>query len=191
MNVNNRQDKCVKGWEDRWVRFRIALKVAGIEPKLHDYCRGWLLGFFSYLKPARYPQADETNVREYLQRLADSGKEMWQVKQAEESLRIFLQAVEPVGWAKMWPDGMLPKSLKERLPFLCHPSLGERVRYPYRAGVAGAFGCEYDDDLHTRAQQTGTRGAKSAGLKSKTAFNPGGHRSQRRYEDKEILIPFP
>ncbi len=116
MNVNNRQDKCVKGWEDRWVRFRIALKVAGIEPKLHDYCRGWLLGFFSYLKPARYPQADETNVREYLQRLADSGKEMWQVKQAEESLRIFLQAVEPVGWAKMWPDGMLPKSLKERLP---------------------------------------------------------------------------
>jgi len=28
-------------WEDRWVRFRMALKVRGVEPGHHDYYRGW------------------------------------------------------------------------------------------------------------------------------------------------------
>ena len=31
------------------------------------------------------------------------GKEIWQVKQAEKSLRVFYQEVEPTGWAKNWP----------------------------------------------------------------------------------------
>jgi hypothetical protein len=46
-------------WESRWIRFRLALKQAGVEPKVHDYYRGWVLGFLGYLKPKRFSQAQE------------------------------------------------------------------------------------------------------------------------------------
>jgi len=35
------------------------------------------------------------------------GKEIWLVKQAEKSLRVFYQEVEPTGWAKNWPVDLM------------------------------------------------------------------------------------
>lgn len=98
------------------MRFRMALTQAGVEPKTHDYCRAWLLGFFSFSKPLKFSQVDFLHVRGYLQHLADQNKELWQVKQAEESLKVFFQHVEPGRWAKNWPPDLLPVSLKESLP---------------------------------------------------------------------------
>jgi hypothetical protein len=40
MNVNGRTAAV---WDDRWVRFRMALKIRGVEPGHHDYYRGWVL----------------------------------------------------------------------------------------------------------------------------------------------------
>jgi len=74
---------------------------------MHDYCRGWVWGFLGFIKPARFSQAELSSVEGYLQKLAEAGKEIWQVKQAEESLRIFYQDVEPSTWAKRWPDGLI------------------------------------------------------------------------------------
>jgi len=102
-------------WENRWVRLRMALKVAGVEPKMHDYCRGWVWGLLGNIRPKKFYQAVESDIRGYLIRLADGGKELWQVKQAEESLRVFYQEVEPAIWAKNWPGDLLPSSLKERM----------------------------------------------------------------------------
>ena len=82
---------------------------------MHDYCRGWVLGFLGYLKPKKFSQALEGDVRGYLQKLADGGKTMWQVIQAQEALRTFFCDVEPVSWARNWPEDLVPKSLKERL----------------------------------------------------------------------------
>jgi hypothetical protein len=68
-------------WENRWVRFRMALKVAGVEPRMHEFCRGWVFGF---IKPAKYSQAELGQVEGYLQKLAGEGKKIWQVRQAAE-----------------------------------------------------------------------------------------------------------
>ena len=94
-------------WEHRWVRFRLALKVAGVEPEAHDFCRAWILGFLGFIKPARFSQVGVDAVEEYLQNLAEKGKEKWQVRQAEEALRVFYQDVEPTGWAKQWSEDLV------------------------------------------------------------------------------------
>ena len=72
-------------WENRWVRFRMALKVAGVEPRVHNYCRGWVLGFLGFIKPAKFSQAELGQVEGYLQKLAGEGKEIWQVRHAESA----------------------------------------------------------------------------------------------------------
>ena len=99
-------------WENRWVRFRMALKIAGVEPRMHEYCRGWVFGFLGFIKPAKFSQAEPGHVEGYLQRLAGESKKIWQVRQAEESLRVFYQEVEPAGWAKRWPVDLMKKVLR-------------------------------------------------------------------------------
>jgi len=85
----------------------MALTVAGVEPRMHDFCRGWILGFMGFIKPTKFSQAGLSDMEGFLQKLAGEGKEIWQVKQAEESLRIFYQEVEPTGWAKNWPVDLM------------------------------------------------------------------------------------
>jgi len=68
----------------------MALKQSGMEPKMHDCCRGRGPDFLGYLKPKRFSQAEEDDVRGYMQKLADGGKAMWQGIQAQEALRRFL-----------------------------------------------------------------------------------------------------
>jgi len=53
-------------WESRWVRFRMALKVTGVEPRIHGYCQGWVLGVLR-LKPVKFSQAELGQVEGYLQ----------------------------------------------------------------------------------------------------------------------------
>ena len=106
------QEKTIKHasaavWESRWLRFRMALTVAGVEPRMHDYCRGWVWGFLGFIKPAKFSQAENGQVEGYLQKLAGEGKEIWQVRQAEEALRVFYREVEPAEWARNWPSDLM------------------------------------------------------------------------------------
>ena len=94
-------------WENRWIRFRMALTVAGVEPRMHDFCRGWILGFLGFIKPSKFSQAGIGQVEAYLQKLAGEGKQIWQVRQAEEALRVFYREVEPAGWARNWPVDLM------------------------------------------------------------------------------------
>ncbi|MEI8311947.1 MAG: integron integrase, partial [Verrucomicrobiota bacterium] len=73
----------------------------------HDFCRGWILGFLGFIKPSKFSQAELCQVEGYLQKLAGEGKQIWQVRQAEESLRVFYREVEPAGWAKNWPVDLM------------------------------------------------------------------------------------
>ena len=85
----------------------MALTVAGVEPRMHDYCRGWVWGFLGFIKPAKFSQAENGQVEGYLQKLAGEGKEIWQVRQAEEALRVFYREVEPAEWARNWPSDLM------------------------------------------------------------------------------------
>ena len=91
-------------WEDRWVRFRMALKVRGVEAGRHDYYRGWVLKWLGFIKPKSFRQGTEEDFRNFLMRMAGEGKKDWQLRQADEALRVFYQDVQPVAWAKNWPE---------------------------------------------------------------------------------------
>ena len=47
MNVNGRTAAV---WDDRWVRFRMALKIRGVEPGHYDYYRGWVLKWLGFIR---------------------------------------------------------------------------------------------------------------------------------------------
>ena len=102
-------------WEGRWVRFRLALKERGIEPGYHDFYRQWIWEFLKSLKPKLFQQGLEVDVRRFLSVLHENGKRVWQVRQAEEALRVFYQSVEPAAWARNWPMGMIPAGMLEEL----------------------------------------------------------------------------
>lgn len=94
-------------WEDRWVRFRMALKQHGVEARHHDYYRGWVLSWIRFIKPKGFEEGDLEDTREFLSHLGATGKRGWQVHQAEEALRILFQDVEPREWAKIWPEDLV------------------------------------------------------------------------------------
>lgn len=134
-------------WENRWIRFRMALRQAGVDPRMHDYCRAWMLGFLGYLKPKRFSQVEAADVRGYLQRVADGGKQLWQIRQAQEAVRVFFTEVEPVLWARSWPEDLVPKTLKERLP---EEGPAEVPRPPTARNGEGFFGRADTGDLPQR-----------------------------------------
>ncbi len=75
---------------------------------MHDYCRGWILGFLKFIKPLKYGQAMAKDVEAFLAKLRAESKKDWQVCQADEALKIFFTEVEPVGWATKWPERIEP-----------------------------------------------------------------------------------
>ena len=97
------------GWENRWIRFRMALTASGVDSRKHENFRWWMWGFLGFIKPTRHNQVGIGAVEGYLQKLAGEGKEIWRVRQAEEALRIFFQDVEPSGWARRWPNDLCRK----------------------------------------------------------------------------------
>jgi len=85
----------------------MALKQRGVESRFQDYYRAWVWGFLSFLKPRRFEEAGTDDARLFLERLAGEGKKEWQLRQAEEGVRVFFQDVEPAAWAKNWPTDLM------------------------------------------------------------------------------------
>lgn len=56
-----------KDWDVRWVRFRMALKIRGGEPRFQEYYRGWVLSFLSGIKPRSFSEANLEDVRVFLE----------------------------------------------------------------------------------------------------------------------------
>jgi len=94
-------------WEDRWVRFRMALKKRGVEPKHQDYYRSWVLSWIKFIKPRKFEEGNLEDVEGFLSQLGAVGKKGWQVHQAEEALQIMFEEVEPRSWARHWPEGLV------------------------------------------------------------------------------------
>ncbi len=95
------------GWEERWVRFRLALNQHGVERGHQEFYRGWVLSWMKFIKPRRFVEGNLEDVGEFLRHLGAGGRKGWQVHQAAEALRIFLQDVEPQAWAKEWPEDLV------------------------------------------------------------------------------------
>ena len=85
----------------------MALKQRGVEPRLQDYYRAWVWGFLSFIKPRKFAEGNSDDVRQFLELLATEGKKEWQMRQAEEGVRVFFQDVEPAVWAKNWPSDLM------------------------------------------------------------------------------------
>lgn len=94
-------------WEERWLRYRLALKQQGVDARHQEYYRSWVLSWVRFLQPKRLEEGDLEDVRGFLQQMAVAGRKVWQVKQAEEALRIMFQSVEPRSWARIWPDDLV------------------------------------------------------------------------------------
>ena len=94
-------------WEDRWVRFWMALKKHGVERKHQDYYRSWVLSWIKFIKPRKFEEGNLEDVEGFLSQLGAAGKKGWQVHQAEEALQIMFQDVEPRAWARHWPEGLV------------------------------------------------------------------------------------
>jgi len=82
----------------------MALKVRGVEAGRHDYYRGWILKWLGLIKPKSFRQGTEDDLRKFLMQMVGEGKKDWQLRQADEALRVFYQDVQPVAWAKNWPE---------------------------------------------------------------------------------------
>ncbi len=106
VNKNVKRDKSVI-WEERWVRFRMALNLRGVEPRFQDYYRAWVLSFLKGIKPRPFSEANSEDVRGFLEGMAGRGKKEWQLRQAEEAVRVFFQEVEPQKWAREWPGDLM------------------------------------------------------------------------------------
>lgn len=92
-------------WDDTWLRFRMALKQKGVEPRFQEYYRGWVLGFLGFVKPKTSAELTVEDAEGFMRKLGVEGKKEWQLKQAEEALRVFYGEVEPQRWAaeENWP----------------------------------------------------------------------------------------
>jgi hypothetical protein len=54
-------------WDDRWMRFRMALERRGLEPGCHDFYRGWVLALITFIRPKKFSEANQGDVEEFLQ----------------------------------------------------------------------------------------------------------------------------
>lgn len=132
-NPKTKSSASVRRWEETWVRFRAALAQRGVEPRVVDYYRAWVLSFVGFIKPKRHPQAEAADVRNFLEGMANQGRKLWQVRQAEEALRVFYESVEPVRWAAAWPPDLL-EGLREEPSQEVGPAPAKGVRTRSFAG---------------------------------------------------------
>ena len=132
------------------MRFHMALKAVGVEARAHDFYRGWVLKFIGFIKPVGFMQCEMGDVEGFLEKMVLEGKEIWQVKQAEEALRVFYQQVEPVEWARHWPEGLVRDAGRAGRSG-GHPALVETPaaveRPPTRGGAARFRGREDTGEL--------------------------------------------
>ena len=74
------------------MRFRMALKVRGVEAGRHDYYRGWVLKWLGLIKPKSFRQGTEDDLRKFLMQMAGEGKKDWPRKRLRLT-RFFLKVV--------------------------------------------------------------------------------------------------
>jgi len=138
------QENSIRGrvaaiWEDRWVRFRLALKQHGVERGHHEFYRGWVLGWMKFIKPRKFDEGNLEDVRLFLSHLGESGRKGWQIQQAEEALRILFRDVEPRKWAEDWPEDLVrfePFSLtSQRAGEIGRSPLGAAEQFAGRSDV--------------------------------------------------------
>jgi hypothetical protein len=142
-----------KTWEHRWVRFRLALAASGVEPRMHDYCRGWILGFLKFIKPRRNNQAQAKDVENFLAKLRAESRKDWQVRQADEALRIFFTEVAATREAR----GVASEDRKagyaaHAQAFVRHAFARRGCGHTHRARAARAFRRKHHNDLHACAR---------------------------------------
>ena len=63
-------------WEDRWVRFRLALKQHGVERGFHEFYRGWVLAWVKFIKPRKFEEGNLEDVRMLLEGMEGTGRLM-------------------------------------------------------------------------------------------------------------------
>ena len=61
-------------WEDRWVRFRMALKQHGVEPKHQDFYWSWILSGIKFIKPKRFEEGNLEDVQAFVSHLGANGR---------------------------------------------------------------------------------------------------------------------
>ena len=83
MNVNQR---FAVVWDDRWIRFRMALEQKGVKPKFQEYYRAWVLGFFGFIEPKKVAELAIENVEKSVAKLSAEGKK--ERRQKEWPLRL-------------------------------------------------------------------------------------------------------
>jgi hypothetical protein len=66
-------------WEDRWVRFRIALKKRGVELMHQDSYRSWVLAWIRFIKPRKFEEGNQQDVEGFLRHLDAVSKKGWQI----------------------------------------------------------------------------------------------------------------
>jgi integron integrase len=92
----------------------MALKQNGIEARFHEFYRAWVLKFLSFIKPKGFGEAGISDIENFLSQLEVEGKKMWQIRQAEEALRVMFTEIDPRKWAMDWPED-LDRGVKEDL----------------------------------------------------------------------------
>jgi len=65
-----------------------------------DFQNTGVWGFLGFIQPRKYEGAKSEEVREFLRKPGGEGKKEWQLRQAEEGIRVFFQSVEPQKWAE-------------------------------------------------------------------------------------------
>jgi hypothetical protein len=92
----------------------MALNQKGVEARFHEFYRGWILKFLSFIKPKGFGEVATADVENFLSQMGAEGKKMWQIRQAEEALRVMFSDIDPRAWAEVWPEDLL-RGVKEDL----------------------------------------------------------------------------
>lgn len=142
--VGRRSAKAV--WDERWVRFKMALRQRGVDARKQDFYRGRVLQFIKSIKPRRLEEAEKGDVERFLVLLREEGCAAWQCRQAEEALQVIFQEVDPRKWAREWPTGLVVCGAEEDVislggaAALPRGPVGEGTRFLGRTDAGGLDG---------------------------------------------------
>ncbi|MFV0415021.1 MAG: integron integrase, partial [Chthoniobacterales bacterium] len=185
-------------WEERWLRYRMALKQQGVEREHLDYYRYQVWEWIKFIKPKHFDEGNFEDVELFLKHLADGGCKDWKLRQAEEALRVMFQDVEPRKWAVNWPEDLLrhlPRDIgRGEVADLGRRPVDPGVRFDGRTDVGecpekyGNFLKEVEVKLRSERYSYRTEKTYLDWAKRFLIFSHPGSREVLRWEDaKEFL----
>jgi len=87
-----------------WERYAAVVRGAGVKEGLTVWYQRHCERFIRFVGPKRLREAEAKDVTRFLERLWRGGDwEPWQVRQAEEALRVLFRRLVPTPWAAAWP----------------------------------------------------------------------------------------